>query len=89
MPRTNYPAIINGLADERLISEAARDASLKLHSTFMSYRPRNKKISDQVVASLVVFDSMLEKELPPPPTPDINILPQTIVPVDKVLEKVN
>jgi hypothetical protein len=81
MPRTNYPAIINGLADERLISETARGASLKLHSTFMSYRPRNRKISDQVVADLMVLGAMLEKELSSP-VPDFNVLAQTIMPVD-------
>ncbi len=63
MPRTNYPAIINALADEKLISEAARTASLDLHSTFMSYKPRNRKIPDSVVASKEVLDAMLAVEL--------------------------
>jgi hypothetical protein len=63
MPRTNYPGIINSLADERFISEPARKASLQLHSTFMSYKPRNRSIPDSAVAALEVLDRMLEKEL--------------------------
>ncbi len=65
MPRTSYPAIINGLADDNLISEAARQASLQLHATFMSYKPRNRKIPDPAVAALVVLDELLERELAP------------------------
>lgn len=65
MPRTSYPAIINSLADEAFISEAARKASLQLHSTFMSYKPRNRTIPDSAVAGLEVLDRMLEKELGP------------------------
>lgn len=63
MPRTNYPAIINALADDGYISNAARNASLQLHSTFMSYKPRNRKIPDEAVASLEVLDTMLAHEL--------------------------
>jgi hypothetical protein len=63
MPRTNYPAIINGLADEKLISEVARQASLNLHRVFMSYRPRNRKVPDDVVGELAVYDAQLEQEL--------------------------
>lgn len=67
MPRTNYPAIINALGDESYISDAARNASLKLHSIFMSYKPRNRKIPDEAVASMELLDRMLEHELCPPP----------------------
>jgi hypothetical protein len=63
MPKTNYPAIINGLADEQLISEVAREASLNLHRVFMSYRPRNRKIPDSVVGQLAVYDAQLEQEI--------------------------
>jgi len=66
MPRTNYPAIINALGDEGYISEAARNASLELHSTFMSYKPRNRKIPDSAVAGLEVLDRMLAYQLAPP-----------------------
>lgn len=64
MPRTNYPAIINALADERFISETARKASLDLHGIFMSYKPRNRTIPDQAVGSMEVLDKILEHELP-------------------------
>lgn len=70
MPRTNYPAIINALGDEGYISEAARNASLELHSTFMSYKPRNRKIPDSAVAGLEVLDRMLTHELAPPSSDD-------------------
>lgn len=66
MPRTNYPAIIDALAAQGIISEAARKASLDLHSTFMSYKPRNRIIPDAAVAAVEVFDRMLEQELGPP-----------------------
>jgi hypothetical protein len=66
MPRTNYPAIINSLGDEGYISDAARRASLDLHTAFMSYKPRNRKIPDSAVGAVEVLDRMLEKELGPP-----------------------
>lgn len=66
MPKTNYPAIINALADDAWISDAARNASLRLHSTFMSYKPRNRKIPDEAVAALVVLDAMLAQQLNAP-----------------------
>lgn len=62
MDRRNYPAIINGLADDRIISETARKGSLELHSTFMSYKPRNRAIPNQVIGDLIVKDKILEEE---------------------------
>lgn len=73
MDRRNYPAIINGLADDKFISEAARKGSLDLHSTFMRYRPRNSKITNQVIGELEVLDRMLDEEfdkLVPPDDPE-------------------
>ncbi|MGL4398104.1 MAG: hypothetical protein ACRCS9_16325 [Hyphomicrobium sp.] len=66
MPRTDYRAIINALADENYISEAVRNASVQLHSTFMSYKSRNRQIPDEAVGSVEVLDRMLEKEIPVP-----------------------
>lgn len=63
MDRRNYPAIINGLADEHLISETARAKSLELHSIFVRYRPRNRRIPDDVIGNLTVLDRMLADEL--------------------------
>lgn len=63
MPRTNYPAIIDALAEADFLSEAARNASQELHATFMSYKPRNRKIPNSAVAALEVLDKMLEHEL--------------------------
>jgi hypothetical protein len=62
MDRRNYPAIINGLADDKIISETARKGSLDLHTTFMSYKPRNRKIPSQVIGDLMVKDRMLDEE---------------------------
>jgi hypothetical protein len=75
MPRTNYPAIIDALAADGYISEAAREASQKLHSVFMSYKPRNRKIPDSAVGGIEVLDGMLQKEIglsddDPPRTPN-------------------
>ena len=70
MPRTNYTAIINALAEERYISEAARNASVQLHTIFMSYKPRNRKIPDEAVGSVEVLDRMLNAEIPIPPNDD-------------------
>lgn len=66
MPRTNYSAIINALGDADLITEAARQASLELHSKFMSYKPRNRTIPDAAVAAVEVLDRMLAHELRTP-----------------------
>ncbi len=63
MPRTNYPAIIDALAETKLISEGTRKASQELHATFMSFKPRNRAIPDHVVERLRVLDQMLEHEL--------------------------
>ena len=63
MPRTNYPAIIDALGDAKFISEAARKHSQELHSTFMSFKPRNRAIPDDIVERLRVYDQMLEHEL--------------------------
>lgn len=65
MDRRNYPAIINGLADEGFISEAARDKSIELHSIFLQYRPRSSRVPDSVIGNLEVLDRMLAQELQP------------------------
>lgn len=70
MDRRNYPAIINGLADDNVISETARKGSLDLHATFMKYRPRNSKITNQVIGDLEVLDRMLDEEFTKLVTPD-------------------
>ena len=62
MSRMQYPAIINELADAKFITEAARNGSLELHTEFMSYKPRNRKIPDPAIASLEVLDRQLEQE---------------------------
>ena len=63
MPKTSYPAIINALADAKFISEAARKASLDLNTTFMSYKPRNRKIPDAAVGAIELLDKQLAQEI--------------------------
>lgn len=70
MPRTNYAAIINALADDKYISESARNASVQLHTIFMSYKPRNRLIPNEAVGSVEVLDRMLKREIPAPLTDD-------------------
>jgi hypothetical protein len=69
MPKTDYPAIINALASEGKISEAARELSLELHKEFLSHRSRKKPVTDAIVGAAKVRDAMLAKELEPPPSP--------------------
>jgi hypothetical protein len=63
MPRTDYPSIINALADERLISGAARDLSLALHREFMSHRSRKRPVTDSIVGAAESRDAILAHEL--------------------------
>jgi ABC-type multidrug transport system fused ATPase/permease subunit len=62
MDRRNYTAIINGLADDGFISQAARDGSLKVNSTFMTFRTRSRPVPDHVIADMQVADHILEQE---------------------------
>lgn len=62
MDRRNYPAIINGLADEKFITETARKGSLDLHGTFTRFRPRNREVPAEVVGAMLNLDRMLEEE---------------------------
>jgi hypothetical protein len=48
-----------------LISIGAANASRSLNELFNSFRPRNKKIPDEVVGSLQVLDEQLDKLLVP------------------------
>jgi hypothetical protein len=80
MDRRNYPAIINGLADEKFISETARKGSLDLHSTFVKYRPRSRVIPDSVIGALEVQDKLLEAEFAR--LPDQSEVRQLPLPVD-------
>lgn len=70
MSRRDYPAIINGLADDKFISETARKGSLDLHTTFMSFKPRNRKIPNQVIGELMAKDRMLDEEFAKLVTPE-------------------
>ena len=62
MDRRNYPAIINCLADERIITQMGRKGSLDLHATLMSYKPRNRRIPGRVIEELLVRDRILDEE---------------------------
>lgn len=61
MPRKNYKKIIDALAEERYISEAARHSSLRLHTKFMAAR-RTKAVSSQDIGDIRKLDDALEHE---------------------------
>jgi len=63
MPRTDYPGIINALADEGLISNSARKLSLELHREFMSHRSRKRIVTESIVGAARSRDAMLAHEL--------------------------
>ena len=84
MDRRNYPAIINGLADDKVISETARKGSLDLHSTFMSYKPRNRKIPNQVIGELIAKDRMLDEEFAKLAAPEERESPRTVVDIGEI-----
>ncbi len=65
MPRTNMDRIVNKLQGQGLITAAAANASRSLNEQFNSYRPRNRKVPDQVVGGMLVLDQLLERELVP------------------------
>jgi hypothetical protein len=59
--RSDYPAIMEGLKKDNVLSIAAHAASLELHKLFMSYKPRNRNIPDEVIGSARVLDVQLEE----------------------------
>jgi ABC-type multidrug transport system fused ATPase/permease subunit len=61
--RTNYGSIIDKLHSDDALSSTARDKSKELHSLFMSYKPRNRPVTDDVVASMRILDRLLEVEI--------------------------
>ena len=65
LPRTNYVRIINKLQGQKIVTAAAANASRSLIDLFNSYRPRNRKVPDEVVGSLRVLDEQLDRELIP------------------------
>jgi hypothetical protein len=65
MPWTNYAAIINALGDESVITNTAREASLRLNAAFMKYRRHKSEVSDQAIGAMEIYDRQLEVELKP------------------------
>jgi hypothetical protein len=65
LPRTNYTRIINKLQGQGRITAAAANASRELHDLFNSYRPRNRKVPDEVAGSLAVLEQQLDRTLVP------------------------
>lgn len=61
MHRRNYKKIIDALADEKYISETARNSSLRLHQVFMAAR-RSKAVLPQVIGDIRNLDQSLEHE---------------------------
>ncbi len=63
LPRTNYDRIVNKLQGQDVITAAAANASRSLNELFNRYRPRNRRVPDEVVQSLRVLDGQLDREL--------------------------
>lgn len=80
IPKTDYRKIINALAHEGKISEAARKLSLELHKEFLSHRSRQKPVTESIVGAAQVRDAILAKELDSQPEPRAATLP----PADEV-----
>jgi len=58
-PRTDYPSIIEHLFEDLALSHTAREKSAELHKMFMSYKPRNRAVTDEVVAAARLLDEQL------------------------------
>jgi hypothetical protein len=76
MPRTNYNRIINALANDGFISDAAKKASIELNKTFARFRPRNQKIPDSAIGALEVLDKQLELAIGKPSPDDEDTEPE-------------
>jgi hypothetical protein len=59
--RTNYPVIIDRLFQDNVLSATAHEKSKELHRVFMSYKPRNRPVTDEVVGAARVLDEQLSK----------------------------
>ncbi len=63
MPRTGYRSIVNKLQGAKHITPAAANASRELIELFNRYRPKNRKVPDELVGPLKVLDGQLDQEL--------------------------
>lgn len=63
MPRTGYRSIVNKLQGAKLITPAAANASRELIELFNRYRPKNRKVPDELIGPLEVLDKQLNQEL--------------------------
>ena len=71
-PRTNYPAIIDRLLQDNALRATAHEKSKELHRMFMSYKPRNRPVTDQVVAAARILDEQLTHLIDPDFAPQDN-----------------
>jgi hypothetical protein len=63
MPRTGYRSIITKLQGAKVITPAAANASRELIELFNRYRPKNRKVPDELIGPLEVLDKQLDQEL--------------------------
>lgn len=66
LTRYDYKPIIERLELDGLISNSVAKASRELVDTFMSYRPRNRRVPDSLIGDLVVLNKQLELEMSQP-----------------------
>ena len=63
LPRTNYERLINKLQGQKFISAPVADVSRFLNDTFNRFRPRNRRVPDDVIGELKTLDQQLDREL--------------------------
>lgn len=67
MSRYQYEPIITALAVDGIITPAVAEASKKLNRIFLSYRPRNRPVPDEIVGVASTLEVQLETEMKLPP----------------------
>ncbi len=67
MSRYQYEPIITALAVDGIITPAVAEASKKLNRIFLSYRPRNRPVPDEIVGVASTLGVQLETEMKLPP----------------------
>ena len=65
MSRTDYPAIMERLAGESMLTRAAFDGSMQLHKLFMGYRSRRRKVTEEAIGSARLLNDQLERLIGP------------------------
>lgn len=63
LPRYQYNPIIDSLERDGKLSNAAATASKRLNQVFMSFRPRNRPVPDEILGAMRLLDAQLAQEI--------------------------